>query len=79
MNISEITFFLETLAPLDFQEDYDNCGLILGEGADPCLGMLISLDTTEGVIQEAVQRNCNLVISHHPLIFHGLKQINAET
>ncbi|MEO6963922.1 MAG: Nif3-like dinuclear metal center hexameric protein [Puia sp.] len=79
MNISEIILFLETLAPLDFQEDYDNCGLILGEGGEPCLGMLISLDTTEAVILEAVQRNCNLVISHHPLIFHGLKQINAAT
>jgi dinuclear metal center YbgI/SA1388 family protein len=79
MSISEISLFLETLAPLDFQEDYDNCGLILGERSEACRGILVSLDTTEAVIQEAVQRNCNLVISHHPLIFHGLKQINAET
>ncbi|MDP4130063.1 MAG: Nif3-like dinuclear metal center hexameric protein [Bacteroidota bacterium] len=79
MKIADISSFLETLAPLAFQEDYDNCGLLLGNAEDDCRGILISLDTTEAIISEAVQKSCNLVISHHPLIFRGLRQVNPRT
>ncbi len=79
MKISEITCFLETLAPLVLQEDYDNSGLIVGSAGEDCQNALISLDTTEAIIEEAVHKGCNLVISHHPLIFRGLKQVNRST
>jgi len=76
--IQHITDYLETLAPLSYQEDYDNAGLITGSASWECKGVLISLDTTEAVIREAVLKNCNLVIAHHPIIFSGLKKINGK-
>jgi len=79
MKISNITLFLESLAPLSFQEDYDNCGLLLGSAETDCRGVMISLDATEEVIEEAGKRGCNLVISHHPLIFRGIRQISNES
>ena len=79
MKISDITRFLESLAPLRFQEDYDNCGLLLGSAETNCRGVMISLDATEEVIEEAGKRGCNLVVSHHPLIFRGIKQISNES
>ncbi|HEY4156318.1 MAG TPA: Nif3-like dinuclear metal center hexameric protein [Puia sp.] len=79
MKISAVTSLLESLAPPAFQEDYDNSGLQTGDLEKECSGVLVSLDTTEAVIEEAVQKGCNLLISHHPLIFHGLKQISRET
>jgi dinuclear metal center YbgI/SA1388 family protein len=79
MKISDITLFLESLAPPAFQEDYDNCGLLLGSADADCSGVLISLDTTETVIEEAAEKECNLVVSHHPLIFRGIKRIGPET
>jgi dinuclear metal center YbgI/SA1388 family protein len=79
MKISDITRFLESLAPLGFQEDYDNCGLLLGSADTECRGIMISLDTTEEVIEEAGKRGCNLVVSHHPLIFRGIRQISRES
>jgi len=79
MKISDIALFLESLAPLDLQEDYDNCGLLLGSAETDCSGALISLDTTEAVIEEAAEKGCNLVVSHHPLIFRGIKQVSPET
>jgi dinuclear metal center YbgI/SA1388 family protein len=79
MKIADITQFLGNFAPLFFQEDYDNSGLLLGTAEEDCRGALICLDTTEAIVREAVNKGCNLVISHHPLIFHGLKQINGDT
>lgn len=78
MNISDIINFLETRAPLSFQESYDNAGLIYGEGHWPCRGVLVSLDLTTEVVEEAIERGCNLVISHHPLVFGGLKKISES-
>ncbi|MCU0380522.1 MAG: Nif3-like dinuclear metal center hexameric protein [Chitinophagaceae bacterium] len=77
MKISEIINFLETIAPLSLQESYDNAGLLTGEGDWTCRAALVSLDLTPAVVEEAIARDCNLVISHHPLIFRGLKKINA--
>jgi len=78
MKLGEITAFLESIAPLQFQESYDNAGLLTGQQDQDITGAMISLDATEAVIDEAIKRNCNLVISHHPIIFSGLKKINGR-
>jgi dinuclear metal center YbgI/SA1388 family protein len=78
MLISQITQFLENIAPPALQEDYDNAGLLTGHANMVCIGALISLDCTEAVVQEAIDNNCNLIIAHHPIIFKGLKKINGK-
>lgn len=78
MKISDITSFLESIAPLSLQEDYDNSGLIVGEPSTEITAALVSLDCTEEVIDEAIRKGCNLVISHHPIVFKGLKKFNRK-
>jgi dinuclear metal center YbgI/SA1388 family protein len=78
MNIKQITNFLESYAPLQYQESYDNCGLIVGDENKEISGALITLDCTEAIIDEAIATGCNLVISHHPIIFGGLKKLNGS-
>ncbi len=75
MKVKDVTNYLETIAPLQLQEEYDNSGLIIGNGNDETKGVLICLDVTEDVVNEAINLNCNLIIAHHPLIFSGLKKI----
>jgi dinuclear metal center YbgI/SA1388 family protein len=77
MQIHHIIQALEHWAPLAYQEDYDNCGLLVGNKNTDCSGILISLDVTEDVLQEAIQKKCNLIVAHHPLIFKGIKKING--
>ena len=79
MKVKDVTNYLETIAPLQLQEEYDNAGLIIGNGDDQIKGVLICLDITDEVLNEAVNTNCNLIIAHHPLIFTGLKKINDST
>jgi len=78
MKIKQITTYLEELAPISLQESYDNCGLIIGSKDTELKGILISLDTTEAVVEEAIKLNCNLIISHHPIVFNGIKKINGN-
>ncbi len=78
MKISEITNYLESIAPLAYQESYDNAGLIIGSQADEVEKALITLDVTEAVVDEAVAGGFQLIIAHHPLIFHALKKINGK-
>lgn len=78
MKISEITEHLETLAPVYFQESYDNAGLIVGEASAECTGIIISLDAIEAIIDEAISKDYNLVVAHHPIIFRGLKKLNGK-
>ncbi len=78
MKISEIIRSLEEWAPLSLQESYDNAGLITGDSSWNCSGILITLDATKAVIEEAIANNCNLVLAHHPIIFGGLKKINGK-
>jgi len=78
MIINELIKLLETLAAPYLQEDYDNAGLITGNAAWECSGAIISLDATEDVIKEAIEKNCNLVIAHHPIVFKGLKKITGK-
>ncbi len=78
MKIRQITSALEEFAPLALQDGYDNAGLQIGLAKDAeAAGALLCLDVTEDVIDEAVQRGCNLVVSHHPLIFRPLKHITG--
>ena len=79
MKIKEITNFLEEIAPLHYQETYDNSGLIIGNKENRVTGALITLDCTEDVVDEAISKNCNLIIAHHPIIFGSLDKINGNT
>ncbi len=76
MRILDIINVLETVAPPSLQEAYDNSGLIIGDAHTICTGIMVSLDATVEVIEEANRRNCNLVVAHHPIIFQGLKKIS---
>jgi dinuclear metal center YbgI/SA1388 family protein len=78
MKIKEIIREIELVAPLSYQEDYDNSGLIVGHPEDEVSGVLLSLDTTEDVVEEAIRLGKNLIIAHHPIIFKGLKKINGK-
>ncbi|MBP6588805.1 MAG: Nif3-like dinuclear metal center hexameric protein [Chitinophagaceae bacterium] len=78
MTINDVTRYLEQIAHPSLQEGYDNAGLITGEGGLPCTGILCTLDATEEVIREAMARNCNLVVAHHPIVFGGLKKLNGK-
>ncbi len=78
MTISAIIDTLEKLAPISLQEDYDNAGLITGDKQWECTGILVSLDATEEIIKEAIEKKCNLVVSHHPIVFRGLKKISGK-
>jgi dinuclear metal center YbgI/SA1388 family protein len=78
MKIAEIVKHLETIAPPYLQESYDNAGLLTGNMSWECTGALISLDVTEDIVKEAIDRNCNLIVAHHPIIFGGLKKITGR-
>lgn len=79
VKISEVVFALERFAPLPLQESYDNAGLQVGLTEVEASGALLCLDVTEEVIDEAVDLGCNLVVSHHPLLFHGLKTVSDRS
>ncbi len=79
MNIGSITDYLDKIAPLGYQENYDNAGLIVGNKDRELSGAILCLDATEAVIAEAIDKGCNLVIAHHPIIFSGLKKITGKT
>jgi dinuclear metal center YbgI/SA1388 family protein len=78
VKIKNVISELESFAALDYQEAYDNSGLITGDPEMECTGVLVSLDCTEGLISEAVDKNCNLIVSHHPLIFRAIHRITLE-
>lgn len=71
----ELTGYLESLAPRQLQEDYDNSGWQCGDPSEELKGVMISLDVTEAVLEEAKMNGCNLIISHHPVIFKGIKKL----
>ena len=65
MKIKQVTSFLESIAPLEYQESYDNCGLIIGDANLEVKGALITLDCTEQVIDEAIESGCVLILAGH--------------
>lgn len=75
--IADITAAIERFAPPTLQEDYDNSGLIIGRGDTTCTGVLATFDVTIETVREAVERDCNLIVAHHPLIFKGLRRLNG--
>ena len=77
MLVKDITTIIEDFAPLAYQESYDNSGLIVGDANDEVTGILISLDCVEEILDEAIAKNCNMIISHHPIVFSGLKKFNG--
>jgi dinuclear metal center YbgI/SA1388 family protein len=79
MKLSQLTDYLESLAPLAYQEEYDNAGLIVGQPDQEIHQALISLDCTEAVVDEAIATGCQVIVSHHPIVFRGLKKFNGKT
>jgi dinuclear metal center YbgI/SA1388 family protein len=76
--IKDLIKELEIIAPPSLQEGYDNAGLLVGDKNKDVTGVVYCLDSTEDVIQEAIDKNCNLVIAHHPIVFSGLKRFTGS-
>ena len=79
MKVRDITSLIEAFAPLSLQESYDNSGLIVGRADDEVHNILLAVDVTEEVIAEAVSEGCDMIITHHPIIFHALKRFNSAS
>ena len=78
MQIKDVTNYIEELAPLAYAEDFDNVGLLIGDYNTKVTGVLVTLDTLEETVDEAIAQNCNLIVSFHPIVFSGLKKINGN-
>ena len=79
MIIQDVINHLEALAPQAYAEDFDNTGLLVGNSENKLTGVLVTLDTLEAVIDEAIENNCNLIVSFHPIIFKGLKKLTGKS
>jgi len=79
MIIQDVINHLELLAPLSYAEDFDNVGLLVGDKTTKLTGVLVTLDTLETVVDEAMAKGCNLIVSFHPIIFKGLKTLTGKT
>ena len=78
MKVGDITAALEVFAPLRIQESWDNSGLIIGSPEDEVHGVMVGFDCTPELIREAVEKGCDMVVTHHPLIFKGIKRIDGK-
>jgi dinuclear metal center YbgI/SA1388 family protein len=78
MIVQNVITHLEELSPLTYAEEYDNVGLLVGNRKAQVTGVLVTLDTTEDVIEEALINKCNLIVSFHPIIFKGLKKLTGH-
>ena len=78
MKVKDITAVLENFAPLSIQESWDNSGLLIGSPEDEVTGVMIGFDCTPELVEEAVEKGCNMVVTHHPLIYKGVKRINGQ-
>lgn len=79
MKLHNLIEYLESVLPTDFQESYDNSGLQLGDPSVDISSALLTLDVTESVLEEAITKKCQLIISHHPLIFSGIKRLSGRS
>src|SRR5882762_10470512 len=77
--IKDVIEYLEAFAPPSYQEDYDNAGLLTGNVTSSLSGVLVTLDCTEAVVEEAILQRCNLIVAHHPILFRGLKKLTGQT
>lgn len=78
VKIQEVCNYMEEWAPLSWQESYDNAGLIVGDAQTELKGILVSFDCTEEIVQEAIDKNCNLIIGHHPILFNSIKKLTGK-
>ena len=78
MLVKDIIRVIEDFAPLSCQESWDNCGLCVGSPSAEVTGVLLGLDCTESLVDEAVRCGANMIVTHHPMIFNGLKKISPE-
>lgn len=78
MKIHQFTILLERAFPLAYAADFDNVGLLVGQSDWDIKGILVTLDTLETVVDEAIEKNCNFILSFHPIIFSGLKRLNGR-
>ena len=76
--IHELIEYLESIAPSHLQESYDNSGLIVGDPLKEITGVIVCLDSTEEVIDEALEKGCNVIVAHHPIVFSGLKRFTGS-
>lgn len=76
--ISQLLAYLQQVAPFQYQESYDNSGLLVGDASREITGVIVALDCTEAVIEEAVANGANVVLTHHPIIFKGLKRLTGS-
>lgn len=79
MLIADIISALEHFAPLPLQEDFDNSGLQVGNRNEECKGVLLCVDVTPAIVDEAIEKDCNLIVSHHPLLFKGIKRLTGTS
>ncbi|MBC9796103.1 Nif3-like dinuclear metal center hexameric protein [Sinomicrobium weinanense] len=79
MYIKDVMAMLEERSPLAYAEDFDNTGLLVGSRDREVTGILITHDTLEEVVDEAIEKGCNLIVSFHPIIFSGLKKLNGSS
>lgn len=78
LTVADVFAYVNERAPFDTQLDFDNAGLLTGAMEQPVTGILAALDCTEGVVQEAESRGANLILTHHPLMFHARKRLTEE-
>lgn len=78
MIVQDVINHIEALSPLAYAEDFDNVGLLVGNKNQKLTGVLVTLDTLEAVVDEAIEANCNLIVSFHPIIFKGLKKLTGS-
>ncbi|GGI56805.1 Nif3-like dinuclear metal center hexameric protein [Winogradskyella haliclonae] len=79
MLVQDVISHLHDLAPLAYAEDFDNVGLLVGDKNQSVTGILVTLDTLEAVVDEAIEKECNLIVSFHPIIFKGLKKLTGKS
>ena len=79
MLLKQIIDIIESVAPRRQQEEWDNSGLQVGDSSRDILSALLSVDVSEAVVAEAIREGCDLIVSHHPLLFHGLKHLTDST
>ena len=76
--IQNILSALEIAVPIQYQETYDNCGLLVGNSSKKIRKALITLDCTEAIVDEAAEKGCGLIIAHHPILFQGIKSLTGK-
>ena len=78
MKVRELTYFIESMAPVESALGYDNPGLLIGSPDDEVKKVLVTLDVTSEVVDEAVEKGCDFILSHHPVIWAGIKKLTPD-